>query len=240
MLGKGKKLLAKLMIIGAISGQFLSVSSLATSVAQSPGIKSTKVNKQANNKRKKRSKKQIKALLKRKMVAYATKANAHKNAFNRGERRAKAYKTRFSKAKTKKGKHKLLKARNRMIRKIRVHAKKMRHFAAKANNLKKRLGLAKKPKAVMVGRASWYSLPGRRTANGERFRPGAMTAAMRGFRGRKVRVVNMTNKKSVTVRINDHGPARYTGRVIDLSVGSFARIASTRQGVIPRVKVYVY
>gem|GEM_PF-5996886 len=240
MLEKGKKLLAKLMIIGAISGQFLSVSSLATSVAQSPGIKSTKVNKQANNKRKKRSKKQIKALLKRKMAVYATKANAHKNAVNRRKRRAQAYKVRFSKAKTKKGKHKLLKARNRMIKMIRLHTRKMRHFRAKANNLKKRLGLVKKPKTVMLGRASWYSLPGRRTANGEIFKPGAMTAAMRGFRGRRVKVVNMSNKKSVMVRINDHGPARYTGRVIDLSVGSFAKIASTRQGVIPRVKVYVY
>ena len=239
MLEKGKKLLAKLMVVSVMSGQLLSVSTIATSVAQAPTVKKAKVLKQ-NNKRKKLSKKQRRTLQKRKMAFYTKRAKAHKNAVRRGKARARSFRARLIKARTRKGRHKLLKARNRMLRKVRVHTRIMRKYSAKANRLKKHLGLVRKPKAIIVGRASWYSLPGRRTANGERFNPRAMTAAMRGFRGRKVKVINMANKKSVTVRINDHGPARYTGRVIDLSKGSFARIASTGQGVISRVKLYVY
>jgi len=90
---------------------------------------------------------------------------------------------------------------------------------------------AKRRAKIVVGKASWY---------GGGSRNYALTAAMRTFRGRMVKVINMTNKKSVVVRINDHGPARWTGRVIDLSRASFAKIASTNQGVIPKVKLYVY
>jgi len=90
---------------------------------------------------------------------------------------------------------------------------------------------AKRRAKIVVGKASWY---------GGGSRNYALTAAMRTFRGHMVKVINMTNKKSVVVRINDHGPARWTGRVIDLSRASFAKIASTNQGVIPKVKLYVY
>src|SRR5215218_6440235 len=69
------------------------------------------------------------------------------------------------------------------------------------------------------GRASWYGpgFHGRRTANGESFNSGAMTAAHRSLPfGARVRVVNESNGSSVVVRINDRGPfAR--GRVIDLA-----------------------
>src|SRR3546814_12866517 len=69
------------------------------------------------------------------------------------------------------------------------------------------------------GMASYYGneLAGNRTANGERFDPGQLTAAHRTLPfGSMVRVTNMSNGASVIVRINDRRPfAR--GRVIDVS-----------------------
>lgn len=62
---------------------------------------------------------------------------------------------------------------------------------------------------------------GRRTASGEIKRPHAMTAAMRHPQpfGSRVRVTNLRNGRSVTVRINDRGPF-VRGRCIDLSYGA--------------------
>ena len=70
--------------------------------------------------------------------------------------------------------------------------------------------------------ASYYGkeLAGRRTASGERFNPGAMTAAHRTLPfGTRVRVTNIHNGRSVIVRINDRGPF-VKGRSIDLSRGA--------------------
>ena len=67
------------------------------------------------------------------------------------------------------------------------------------------------------GVASWYGarFAGRKTASGERFDPGQMTAAHRTLPfGSRVRVTH--SGKSVVVRINDRGPF-HGGRVIDLS-----------------------
>ena len=69
------------------------------------------------------------------------------------------------------------------------------------------------------GMASYYGneLAGNRTANGERFDPGQLTAAHRTLPfGSKVRVTNMSTGDSVIVRINDRGPFAH-GRVIDVS-----------------------
>jgi rare lipoprotein A len=70
--------------------------------------------------------------------------------------------------------------------------------------------------------ATYYGkeFAGRRTASGERFNPGAMTAAHRTLAfGTKVRVTNSRNGRSVIVRINDRGPF-VKGRSIDLSSGA--------------------
>lgn len=79
------------------------------------------------------------------------------------------------------------------------------------------------------GTASYYGrrFHGRRTASGEPFDMGAMTAAHRSLPfGSLVRVTNPANGRSVTVRINDRGPfAR--GRVIDVS-----RAAAEELGLI--------
>lgn len=61
---------------------------------------------------------------------------------------------------------------------------------------------------------------GKRTASGETMNPGAMTAAHRSRPfGSVVRVTNLANGRSVTVRINDRGPF-VAGRCIDLSHGA--------------------
>lgn len=80
-------------------------------------------------------------------------------------------------------------------------------------------------------RASWYgSESGNRTANGEHFNPHGLTAAHRSMRfGTAVRV--SYRGRSVVVRINDRGPAKWTGRCIDLSQGAAARIGLIRAGV---------
>src|SRR4029077_9960676 len=77
--------------------------------------------------------------------------------------------------------------------------------------------------ADQVGHASWYSLPANTTANGERMDPNELTAAHRSLPfGTRVLVENLTNGRSVVVRINDRGPF-IGGRIIDLSKAAAAR-----------------
>lgn len=78
------------------------------------------------------------------------------------------------------------------------------------------------------GVASWYSLPGQKTANGERMNPNAMTAAHKTLPlGSVVSVQNMKTGKAVRVTINDRGPY-IDGRIIDLS-----KAAGSQLGIIP-------
>lgn len=88
------------------------------------------------------------------------------------------------------------------------------------------------------GMASYYGneLAGNRTANGERFDPGQLTAAHRTLPfGSMVRVTNMSNGDSVIVRINDRGPFAH-GRVIDVSHAAAREIGMQRSGTA-RVKL---
>jgi rare lipoprotein A len=85
-------------------------------------------------------------------------------------------------------------------------------------------GGARAARAMQEGVASYYarSLHGRRTASGERYDHGALTAAHRSLPfGTLVRVVNERNGRAVVVRVNDRGP-HVRGRVLDLS-GAAAR-----------------
>ncbi|TAF03916.1 MAG: septal ring lytic transglycosylase RlpA family protein [Nostocales cyanobacterium] len=85
------------------------------------------------------------------------------------------------------------------------------------------------------GIASWYGYDwaGRKTANGERFNPEAMTAAHRSLpMGTKVRVTNTRNGRSVVVRINDRGPY-IGGRIIDLSAGAARILGMMGSGIAP-------
>jgi rare lipoprotein A len=86
--------------------------------------------------------------------------------------------------------------------------------------------------AIGGGVASYYGneLAGHRTANGERFNPGLLTAAHRTLPfGSKVRVTYAATGKSVVVRINDRGPF-HGGRIIDLSKSAAAQIGLVARG----------
>ena len=88
---------------------------------------------------------------------------------------------------------------------------------------------------VVQGAASWYGpgFYGRTTANGERFRKGTLTAAHRTLPfGTRVRVTNLSNGRSVVVRINDRGPFKYH-RVIDLAHGAASQLKMMQTGEVP-------
>ncbi|WP_232574669.1 septal ring lytic transglycosylase RlpA family protein [Photobacterium carnosum] len=87
---------------------------------------------------------------------------------------------------------------------------------------------------VIDGKASYYAnmFQGRKTANGQIFDQGKLTAAHRTLSfGTKVKVTNINNHKSVIVTINDRGPF-IRGRIIDLSSSAFKAIGNPRTGVL--------
>ncbi|MEJ7681558.1 MAG: septal ring lytic transglycosylase RlpA family protein [Segetibacter sp.] len=89
------------------------------------------------------------------------------------------------------------------------------------------------PKTVETGRASYYAdkFEGRKTSNGEIFSQDKMTAASKTLPfGTKVTVKNLTNGKTVKVRINDRGPF-VAGRSIDLSKKAAKKIDMVDAGV---------
>lgn len=106
-------------------------------------------------------------------------------------------------------------------------------------------GIKYYPKYVKKGvtkitKASWYGKPfhGRLTANGERYNMYKMTAAHRTYAMNTVlKVTNLSNKRSVKVRINDRGPF-YSSRKIDLSYGAARKLGMVNKGV-GKVKIEV-
>jgi rare lipoprotein A len=90
------------------------------------------------------------------------------------------------------------------------------------------------------GNASWYGNPfhGRRASNGEIYDMNKLTAAHRTLPFETmVRVTNLNNGKSTTVRITDRGPF-VDNRIIDLSQAAAREIESIGPGVVPvRVEV---
>ncbi len=94
--------------------------------------------------------------------------------------------------------------------------------------------------SVTTGQASWYGpgFFGNRTASGEVFRPGTLTAAHRTLPfGTRVRVTNLWNGRSAVVRINDRGPF-HGARVIDLAHGAANQLGLVASGVA-KVKLEV-
>jgi rare lipoprotein A len=76
------------------------------------------------------------------------------------------------------------------------------------------------------GRGSWYALglP----------QPDALTCASRTFpRGTYLQVKDLYNGRTMVCRVNDYGPEAWTGRVIDLSRGSFNQVDDLGRGTIP-------
>jgi len=89
-----------------------------------------------------------------------------------------------------------------------------------------------------VGIASWYGpgFAGRKTANGERYKPMGLSAAHKTLPfGTAVKVTNLDNDKSVIVTINDRGPY-IRGRIIDMSQGAAKKIGLLATGTA-KVKV---
>lgn len=67
------------------------------------------------------------------------------------------------------------------------------------------------------------------TANGERFRSGGFTAAHRSLPFGTL--LSVCYRGCATVRINDRGPAAWTGRSLDLARGAASAIGLTGPGV---------
>jgi len=87
------------------------------------------------------------------------------------------------------------------------------------------------------GLASFYT-EDEWTASGERFNTRAMTAAHPTLPfGTRLRVTNVTNGRSVVVRINDRGPF-VPGRVVDLSESAAESLGMVERGVV-KVKLDV-
>jgi len=90
--------------------------------------------------------------------------------------------------------------------------------------------------SVQHGLASYYddSLSGRVTASGERFSQYKYVAAHPTYpAGTIVRVTNLANGRSITVRIIDRGPSgknRFDGVIIDLSRSAAQQLEFIKKG----------
>jgi|SRR5581483_704158 len=80
--------------------------------------------------------------------------------------------------------------------------------------------------------ASFYDEP-QLLALGGKYDPNGLTAAHRTLPlGTKVQVTDAATGKSVVVTINDRGPAEWTGRQIDLSLGAAKMLQMEERGII--------
>ena len=86
---------------------------------------------------------------------------------------------------------------------------------------------------TVEGVASYYSeeFHGRQTANGETYDMFGLTAAHKTYPfNTEVRVTNLSNRKSVMLRINDRMPG-YKGRIIDVSFQAARELGMLISGV---------
>lgn len=83
------------------------------------------------------------------------------------------------------------------------------------------------------GKASFYSkkATGARTSSGERIHHDSLTCAHRTYPfGTLLKVTNLSNGKSVVVRVTDRGP-HHRNRIIDLSYGAARELGMLAQGI---------
>jgi rare lipoprotein A len=93
--------------------------------------------------------------------------------------------------------------------------------------------------SVFADTVSWYGKPfhGRKTANGETYNMYGHTTASNSHKmGTVLKVTNISNGKSVVVKVNDTGNFSRLGRTLDLSKAAFAKIAPLGQGTC-KVKI---
>lgn len=98
-------------------------------------------------------------------------------------------------------------------------------------------------KKYYYGLASFYSknLEGTETSTGERFKHAKFTAASNRFKlGTWLRVTNLSNDKSIIVRVNDrmHPRMDRKGRIVDLTYAGAKKLNFVVKGVT-KVKVEV-
>ena len=94
---------------------------------------------------------------------------------------------------------------------------------------------AANPTYDRLGYASWYgNESGNRTANGERFRPGWISAAHPTLPlPTYVEVTALDTGRRIIVRINDRGPFAHGQRIIDLSRGAAEQLGIKDKGLAP-------
>lgn len=99
-------------------------------------------------------------------------------------------------------------------------------------------GSSREVSGTETGLASYYSesYNGKKTANGEFYYSSELTAAHKKLPfNTKVKVTNLSNGKTVKVRINDRGPY-VEGRIIDLTRAAAKKIDMLTDGVV-KVKI---
>jgi len=103
--------------------------------------------------------------------------------------------------------------------------------------------IAKGETVTMKGIASWAGggeKLNKLTASGEAFDNHSLTAAIYDIPfGTYLKVTNLANGYSIIVRVNDRGPAKDLGRLIDLTWFAFSKIADPKLGLI-NVEVEIY
>jgi rare lipoprotein A len=93
---------------------------------------------------------------------------------------------------------------------------------------------------TQTGQAAVYSkrLNGHKTASGQHYHADKLSASHPTLPfGTEVKVTNLKNNKTVTVRINDRGPTQ-PGRIVDLSSHA-AHLLGIRPGATAEVKIEV-
>lgn len=80
-----------------------------------------------------------------------------------------------------------------------------------------------------TGKASWYNQALFKYFN---YKNGDFAASQQYAKGTKLRVKNLANDKTVIVTVNDYGPEKWTGRIIDLDVSAFKKLAWKGLGVV--------
>jgi rare lipoprotein A len=106
----------------------------------------------------------------------------------------------------------------------------IKHMAARKEAIEPQTAKAQhKAQDSSFGVASFYT-EGTKTANGEKFDPGELTAASPNLPfGTRLRVTNVTNGRSVVVRVNDRGPF-VPGRVVDVSYSAAETLGMVGRG----------
>ena len=107
-----------------------------------------------------------------------------------------------------------------------IQPKSFTQFVLQESYLQEQTHPASNLKHLAVGITSWHGpgFYGRRTANGEPLRKGALTAAHHTLPfGTIVGVINLENGRTVNVRINHKGSFKYH-RVIDFAHGAASKL----------------